>query len=262
MATTYHRHFVIALGFLCLVLFLVCPSDAAPTLQGENVVRQAPATAPIPQGEDYTTRLSAIKQAPPMPIHVTPWYNSEGPIVNVGKYTIGLASKDPKVVLNTISEMSRSWSELRAETMFVASIRLYDMGLKDDAFYWFQSAKHRALLFLEVVQPSESPALGDPTFELQMGFGAFSQLAGTYINGHAFGDLDKAVQIIEKVQQAESTVPNLAKAYPKIKFIDQSAWEQKNQKSLEVFTKLLDYMKKHAEEIQAERKKNGIEGKY
>jgi hypothetical protein len=46
-------------------------------------------------------------------VYVTPFYNSKGPMVDVGPFSKGLAaSKEPEFVA-TIVKMKQSWSELR-----------------------------------------------------------------------------------------------------------------------------------------------------
>ena len=268
---------MVALVLLGMGFSAACQAQNAP-MPGQQIQPGQPgqAVAPVPpqgtppqaapkQGEDYyMAKLASVRpNAEPMPITVKPWYYSQGPRVQVDKYSIGLASRDPKVVLRTISDMSRAWSELRAEAMYVAAVRLYDLGLKDDAFYWFQAAKHRSLLVVTTLAPEKKAnVLRDPTIELQMSFGEFTQKAGTYINGHAYGDINKAIAITRSFQNAGRKVPDLAKAYPKLNFIEQAAWEKKNQEALGVFNQLIDQLQKNAAQIRAERVQNGIEGKY
>jgi len=79
-------------------------------------------------------------------IYVTPYYQSVGPTIDVGRYSAGLASKDRATFLATIHEMDSSWDELSFAELYVAAIRLYDLGFRKDAIYWYYSAEYRGRL--------------------------------------------------------------------------------------------------------------------
>src|SRR5437016_10819572 len=79
-------------------------------------------------------------------VYITPYYNSEGPTINVGPLSKGLsASSEPEFVA-TISKMKQSWNDLRFPEMYVAAIRLYDLGFRNESTYWFYSAQYRGRL--------------------------------------------------------------------------------------------------------------------
>jgi len=63
-------------------------------------------------------------------VYITPYYNSDGPIIEVGRYSKGLAAKNEPEFLETILKMKQSWSELRFPELYVAAIRLYDLGFR------------------------------------------------------------------------------------------------------------------------------------
>jgi hypothetical protein len=84
-------------------------------------------------------------------VHVTPYYNSDGPIIEVGPFSKGLAAKTEPEFVETILKMKQSWSELRFPEMYVAAIRLYDLGFRNESTYWFYSAQYRGRLFASLV---------------------------------------------------------------------------------------------------------------
>ena len=78
---------------------------------------------------------------PGMPIRVTPFYDSNGLKVSVGENSKKLASADAKSILDVSTELEKEKDGLRAEVMYVVAIRLYDLGHKDEAVYWFYTAQ-------------------------------------------------------------------------------------------------------------------------
>src|SRR5438067_66133 len=46
-------------------------------------------------------------------VYITPYYNSEGPVVEIGRFGKGLAAKDEPEFVETILKMKQSWRELR-----------------------------------------------------------------------------------------------------------------------------------------------------
>ena len=45
-------------------------------------------------------------------VYITPYYNSKGPVVEVGPFSSGLAAKSEPEFLATISKMKQSWDSL------------------------------------------------------------------------------------------------------------------------------------------------------
>src|SRR5438874_2702804 len=91
-----------------------------------------------------------LRNRPPMPIYIAPYYDSEGTKVSVGDYSKKLASADAKTILEICSELKKDKEKLRPEVMYVAAIRLYDLGQKDEAVYWLHTAQYRARLFASI----------------------------------------------------------------------------------------------------------------
>jgi hypothetical protein len=71
-------------------------------------------------------------------------------------------------------------------TMMVLAIRLYDVGLRDDAVFWFYLAKDRYIVMSEVLDTrTQLLAQADDAVK------SFATLADPVINGYAFCDLAK-----------------------------------------------------------------------
>ena len=80
-------------------------------------------------------------------VYITPYYNSKGPAVDVGPFSNGLAAKSESEFLAAIAKMKASWETLNFPEVYVAAIRLYDLGFRKDSIYWFYSAQYRGRLF-------------------------------------------------------------------------------------------------------------------
>jgi hypothetical protein len=157
------------------------------------------------------------------------------------------------------AQLKKQWDRFPAETMFVAAIRAYALGQKDQAVYWFYSGEYRSRLVQSLLSAQADPST-------MAACGAFQALAGGYINGYAFGDLQKVKATIETVRaEGEKTVPALDLIYRDVrdvKFMPQSIWAEKNKEIAAGMAQFEDYITQHADEIKAARRKNGIEGKY
>jgi hypothetical protein len=123
-------------------------------------------------------------------IYVTPYYNSKGPLTDVGPFSSGLAAKNEPKFVATIEKMKKSWDTLNFPEMYVGAIRLYDLSFRKESIYWFYSAQYRGRLFGGLIDRDKMSSMGDPGFELFQAQNAFQQLVGPYINGYAFGDID------------------------------------------------------------------------
>src|SRR5215475_12392508 len=72
-------------------------------------------------------------------VYVTPYYNSKGPAIDVGRFSSGLAAKNEPEFVVTISKMKKSWDILNFPETYVAAIRLYDLGFRKESIYWLDS---------------------------------------------------------------------------------------------------------------------------
>jgi hypothetical protein len=195
-------------------------------------------------------------------VYVTPYYNSKGPVIDVGPFSRGLATKNESDFVATISKMKQSWDTLNFAETYVAAIRLYDLGFRKESIYWFYSAQYRGRLFATLIDQEKMGSIGSPGFELFQAQNAFQQLVGPYINGYAFGDIDQLIPIIERVQREGKIVPDLTKIYPRVTFKPKSEWDAGNKGLNEGLTKLALTLKNEKASIKQQRIEHGMEAKF
>lgn len=204
----------------------------------------------------------AIKDPGHIEIKVTPFYDSKGPAIEVGAFSRGLASGDEKEFVATIRKMKESWNKLSFAEMYVAAIRLYDLGYRKESVYWFYSAQYRGRLFGTLLDESKMGGMGAPGFELFQAQGAFMELVGAYINGYAFGDIDQLIKVLQRVQKEGLTMPELNATYPGVTFKKEAEWKDENEELNAGLTDLMESVEQGRKEIKEERAKNGTEAKY
>ena len=212
----------------------------------------------------WTDRILAQVRGDPatIEVYITPFYNSKGPTIEAGPFSNGLAAKSEPEFVATIRKMKQSWNELRFPELYVAAIRLYDLGFRDESVYWFYSAQYRGRLFAGLVDREKMGSMGAPAFELVQAANAFQQLVGPYINGYAFGDIDRLVSVVSRVQKEHRSVPDLVKLYPKVTFKPRAEWETGNSGLNEGLTKFLDTLKDQKATLKKTRIENGTEAKF
>ena len=195
-------------------------------------------------------------------VYVTPYYNSKGPTINVGPFSKGLGANTEPEFVTTIGRMKQSWDNLSFPEMYVAAIRLYDLGFRKESIYWFYSAQYRGRLLATLVDRDKMGSMGEPGFELVHAANAFQQLVGPYVNGYAFGDIDQLVPIIERVQKEGKKPPDMNKIYPGVSFKNRSQWDTDNKGLNEGLGKLLDTLKEQKASIKQQRIERGMEAKF
>jgi hypothetical protein len=195
-------------------------------------------------------------------VYITPYYNSKGPAVDVGRFSSGLAAKNEPEFVATITKMKKSWDTLNFAETYVAAIRLYDLGFRKESIYWFYSAQYRGRLFASLIDREKMGSIGDSGFELFQAQNAFQTLVGPYINGYAFGDIDQLVPIVERVQREGKVVPDLTKIYSRVAFKPKSEWDSANKGLNEGLTKLLVTLKNEKASIKQQRIEHGMEAKF
>jgi len=210
----------------------------------------------------------ALKAAQPeidpthIDVYVTPYYNSKGPAVKVGRFSSGLASAKEDDVLTTIAEMKKDWNRLTFPELYVGAIRLYDLGYRKEAVYWFYSAQYRGRQFGVLLDQTKMGSIGSPGFELLHAQNAFYQLVGPYINGYAFGDTDGLVKTVEKVQKEGRQIPDLQAAYPGVTFKNKGEWSSANTELADGMNQLVSMLKEKKDEIKRQRVERGLEEKF
>jgi hypothetical protein len=197
-----------------------------------------------------------------MDVYVTPYYNSKGPAIEVGRFSKGLAATSELEFAATISKMKQAWGSLSFPEMYVAAIRLYDLGFRNEAIYWFYSAQYQGRLFGTLIDREKMGSMGDPGFELLQAANAFQQLVGPYVNGYAFGNLDALIPIIVRVQKEGRLIPDLTKIYPKVVFKNKSEWDTGNKGLNDGLTKLVTTIKEQKASIKQQRVERGMEAKF
>ena len=195
-------------------------------------------------------------------VYVTPYYTSKGPAVSVGRFSSGLGSPKLDEFLSTIVEMKKDWDRLTFPELYVAATRLYDLGYRKEAVYWFYSAQYRGRQFGVLLDQAKMGSIGSPGFELLHAQNAFYQLVGPYINGYAFGDIDGLVKIVERVQKEGRRVPDLQTAYPGVTFRDKSEWSSANADLADGMNQLISMLKEKKDEIRRQRIDRGMEEKF
>src|SRR5437016_1383382 len=60
-------------------------------------------------------------------VYLTPYYNSKGPVIEVGRFSNGLAAKGESEFVATIFKMKQFWATLNFPEVYIAAIRLYDL---------------------------------------------------------------------------------------------------------------------------------------
>lgn len=195
-------------------------------------------------------------------VYVTPYYNSSGPVVRIGSYSAGLASKNPATVVATLVQMKRHWYQLNFLELYVGAIRLYDLGYRNEAVYWFYSAQYKGRQFALLADPKRLGTIGDPAFELYHAQDAFFQLVGPYVNGYAFGDIESVVRVIRKVQGENRTIQNLPGIYPGVAFIEKARWQRTNAQLNAGLGQLATSLIDRRAAIAAERAQNGTAARF
>ena len=137
-----------------------------------------------------TSAANAAEPVRRVDIYVAPYYaaaaTADGaPEVHVGASFSGLlAATGRDDIIAARDKLAAAPSLVTPMTMMVLAIRLYDMGLRDDAVFWFYAAKDRAITLIDVIDIDAAGFGG-----VQDAVGAFVTLAGPVINGYAFCDV-------------------------------------------------------------------------
>lgn len=242
--------------FICL-----CVAGLLPACSTARNAQQAATSSP--QSSAQPSPQSTALDPARISVYVTPFYDSKGPVIKIGRFGPGLASKDPKKFLSTIRKMQSQWLQLTFMELYVAAIRLYDLGYRNDAVYWFYTAQYRGRQFTAFLNPAKVGSVGSPAFELRAANAAFMETAGTWFNGYAFRDPNAMVGIVRRVQrEGRAAIPNVAKIYPSVDFIDPRLWPAANAKLASGMDLLIAYLTQHQDEIKKQRMANGAEATF
>ncbi|MGC9991258.1 MAG: hypothetical protein ABSD52_02510 [Candidatus Cybelea sp.] len=194
--------------------------------------------------------------------YVTPYYASKGPTIHVGRFSSGLASSNTKQVLATIGAMKKQWQRLSFPELYVGAIRLYDLGYRNEAVYWFYTAQYRARQVSVFLDTSKIGSVGDSGFELQAAGNAFMQTVGTWINGYAFGNPNRLIATVRQVQREGRRIGDLHAIYPNVALIDPSRWPAANRRLADGMDSLVTYLEQQKDVIAKQRAANGTAAKF
>lgn len=142
-----------------------------------------------------------------------------------------------------------------------ARFRLYDLGYRKEAVYWFYSAQYRGRQFGVLLDQTKMGTIGSSGFELLHAQNAFYQLVGPYINGYAFGDIDGLVKIVERVQKEGRQIPDLQATYPGVTFRNKSEWSSANTELADGMNQLISMLKEKKDKIRRQRVERGMDEK-
>lgn len=195
-----------------------------------------------------------------MPVYITPWYNSEPFTINVGELSNSLKSNDPNKIKDTAEKIKKELDTTPIEAIYVLAIRLYDLGEKDEAVYWYYTAQFRKNIYANMIE--NASGIGNPAFELKQGQHSFNYLSGRWINGYAGGIPEKWTEIISKVAEEGKESGYIGKAYPSLTFKPEEEQKDVVNKISDDFMKLRQYISDNLDELAKSRKESGIEGKY
>jgi hypothetical protein len=132
-------------------------------------------------------------------IHVQPYYEAADsadtrPQVAIGASLSGLlGSTRREDILTARDKILADPKLITPMTMMVLAIRLYDVGLRDDAVFWFYVAKDRFITLSQVIDIEKSGLS-----QVEDAVGSFATLAGPIINGYAFCDLARQKELRAK----------------------------------------------------------------
>jgi hypothetical protein len=132
-------------------------------------------------------------------VYVQPFYEaartpSGAPQVSVGaNFSSLLASTRREDILAARDKILADPKLVTPMTMMVLSIRLYDMGLRDDSVFWFYVAKDRFVTLADVVDVKAGGLA-----QAEEAVRNFATLAGPFVNGYAFCDIAKQGELRRK----------------------------------------------------------------
>ncbi len=123
-------------------------------------------------------------------VYVLPYYQSADrpggrPTVMVAKAFDAQLSSDAQADIVAVRDAIQADPRfITPMTLMVLAIRLYDVGLRDDAVFWFYVAKDRYLAMAGVLDV-KNPAMGAAADAIRN----FAVLAGPFFNTYAFCDI-------------------------------------------------------------------------
>jgi hypothetical protein len=197
-----------------------------------------------------------------IPFYAEPYYNYKPLKINIGSYSDSLKVNDAVKLVELSNNIRASIDNVPVEVLYILAVRLYDLGKKDESFYWFQTAKTRARIVIEMLDPKKIGSIGSQPFELKQLFLSFNQIVGIYINGYGFNDVDEGIATMEKVRNEVDDIKPYNSVYKNISFLSETVIEGIKADKKKELDEGLAYFKTNKEEIKKKRIEAGIQDKY
>jgi HTH-type transcriptional repressor of NAD biosynthesis genes len=214
------------------------------------------------QAVDAVADLSLQLKNSRIPFYAVPVYNYDPLTIQVGKFSGQLQEEHPARLLALADRIKSEIDEVPIEALYVLSIRLYDLGKKDEAVYWFYTAQNRARIFMGMVDQEEMGGMGSDAFELMQLFSAFNQIVGIYLNGYAFNDVEKLIPIVQKVRAEVQDITSCSRVYKNVQFLPDANLDSCKKSKEEELDGAIIYLRENKDEIKKKRIEAGIQDKY
>jgi hypothetical protein len=202
-------------------------------------------------------------------IYVTPYYESSRNPEGAPRVAIGSKELDALLASPRVEDIARARDLIATNnrmltpmTLMVLAIRLYDVGLRDDAVFWFYAAKNRYAT-LAIVADVRARQL----VQVEDAVRNFATLAGPVINGYAFCDVGNQQKIAASALQWVIDNPYCALFLPQVpaqpgdrsRNLDRALAELKDSVAKE-----RAYLGQAANvaQLQRQRRENGTDQKY
>lgn len=215
-----------------------------------------------PQAPTIEITIPPTSTFSPLPVTVSPFYDSTRSQINVGTYSQQLGTSDFQVLSTVAQDMAKQRDLLTPEQMFVLAIRLFELGEHDDAVYWFYEAQFRAKLFQISVDPSHMGGIGDPPYELASAYNAFTQISGDYINGYAGCDIENWISIAKMVKDDNPNPPDLNKLFPGVIFVEKSQWPFLNNEVADGLDNFITYLSDNKATVKQQSEANSRSAQF
>jgi len=201
-------------------------------------------------------------------IYVTPYYEAAReaggtPKIAVAKaYDALLASNRAEEVAGARDDIARNNAMITPMTLMVLAIRLYDVGLRDDAVFWLYAAKNRYFT-LQAVADVRTPQLA----QVEDAVRNFATLAGPVINGYAFCDVANQQKIAARALQWTIDNPYRALFLPQVPARPGDRAQNLDKAIVAMrasVAKERDFLSKaeNVAQLRQQRRDNGVDEKY
>ena len=202
-------------------------------------------------------------------VYVSPYYAAASEAGGTPQVSVGgapfdqlLASNRREDILAARDRIQQQPDAITPMTLMVLAIRLYDIGERDDAVFWFYVAKHRYTT-LAYSADVNAPALEAANSAMS----AFNSLAGPYINSYAFCNVKKQQAANQRAYEWVRDHPYAALYHEKLPRLPGDP-QANIQKGLDAIAKGIADEKalvadpKAMVELQQRRKKNNVDAQF